>query len=270
MTTSERLGRRTIDDFGEQWQAYTENRGYYASSGLLADVFGPLLDLGAIKGARVAEIGAGTGRFVRLFADAGAQHIVAVEPSQAMAVLKRNTASHQSKITYIQAPGDHLPPTGDLDLTFSIGVLHHIPDPVPVLSAMHAALRRGGRCAIWVYGAEGNGAYLLILRALLTVTRRIPHRLLAALVWMLYWPLAAYMHAARVLPLPLAKYMREVLLRFDPPTRRLVLYDQLNPAYAKYYREADVRRLLSDAGFSDVRLYHRHGYSWAAVASKTS
>ncbi len=270
MSTADRLRQRTIDDFGEQWQAYTENRGYYASAALLADVFGPLLDLDAIAGARVAEIGAGTGRFVRLFADAGARHIIAVEPSRAMAVLKRNTASDQANITYLEVPGDQLPPSGDLDLVFSIGVLHHIPDPAPVMRAMLGALRPGGRCAIWVYGAEGNRAYLLILYAMLTVTRRLPHRLLAALVWLLYWPLAAYMHAARVLPLPLAKYMREVLLRFDPPTRRLVLYDQLNPAYAKYYREAEVRRLLIDAGFSDVRLYHRHGYSWAAVARKSS
>lgn len=268
MSSTDRVRRRTIDDFGEQWQAYTENRGYYASVGLLADVFGPLLDLEAIAGARVAEIGAGTGRFVRLFADAGARHIVAVEPSRAMAVLKRNTAADQARITYIEAAGDQLPPSGDLDLVFSIGVLHHIPDPVPVMKAMLGALRPGGRCAIWVYGAEGNRAYLLVAHTLRMITRRLPHHLLAGLVWLLYWPTAAYMHASRVLPLPLAKYLTEVLLRFDPATRRLVLYDQLNPAYAKYYREAEVRRLLIEAGFSDVRLYHRHGYSWAAVARK--
>ena len=34
------LDQRTIDDFGEQWTKYTENRGYYASIDLLRDVFG--------------------------------------------------------------------------------------------------------------------------------------------------------------------------------------------------------------------------------------
>ena len=52
--------------------------------------------------------------------------------------------------------------------------------------------------------------------------------------------------------------------------RYLVIYDQLNPAFAKHYKEYEVRKLLEDAGFEDVKLHHRHGYSWSAVASKTT
>jgi hypothetical protein len=68
--------------------------------------------------------------------------------------------------------------------------------------------------------------------------------------------------------IPPTEHRARVESHFDPATRRLVLYDQLNPAYAKYYTEAEVRRLLADAGFEDVRLYHRHGYSWAAIGRK--
>ena len=62
--------------------------------------------------------------------------------------------------------------------------------------------------------------------------------------------------------------MRSVLARFPRDKRRLVIYDQLNPAYAKYYREHEARALLSDAGFRNVRLHHRHGYSWTVIGEK--
>ncbi len=75
---SDKLQERTIADFGEQWTKYTENRGYYASVELLKDVFGPLLDIKSLAGRRVAEIGAGTGRFIRLLSQAGASSVLAV------------------------------------------------------------------------------------------------------------------------------------------------------------------------------------------------
>ena len=43
------------------------------------------------------------------------------------------------------------------------------------------------------------------------------------------------MTACRWMPLPLAAYMRRVMLPLTPAKRRVVIYDQLNPAYAKYY-----------------------------------
>lgn len=44
--------------------------------------------------------------------------------------------------------------------------------------------------------------------------------------------------------------------------------DQLNPRHAKYYHGQEVERLLADAGFTEIRRYHRHGYSWTAIGTK--
>jgi SAM-dependent methyltransferase len=263
------LERRTIRDFGEQWTAYRDNNGFYGSPALFEDVFGPLLPELPIGGGTVADVGAGTGRFVRILLDAGADHVTAVEPSEAFAVLKANTSSLADRITYLNVPGDQLPATGNLDLVFSYGVLHHIPDPAPVLRAAVSALRPGGKCAVWLYGREGNRLYITVAGALWPLTRRLPHSALAWLSFLLDFPLVLYAALCRPLRfLPLAGYMREVIARLTPDKRRLVIYDQLNPAYAKYYSEAEARALLEDAGFNDVRLYHRHGYSWSVVGTR--
>jgi hypothetical protein len=62
--------------------------------------------------------------------------------------------------------------------------------------------------------------------------------------------------------------MREVVAKLEPSHRRLTIYDQLNPAYAKYYTRAEAEQLLVEAGFVDLHLHHRHGYSWSLVGTK--
>jgi hypothetical protein len=66
----------------------------------------------------------------------------------------------------------------------------------------------------------------------------------------------------------LRDYALSVLHPLGPDKRRLVIYDQLRPAYSKYYREIEVRDLLTRAGFVNVQLFHRHGYSWTAVGER--
>jgi SAM-dependent methyltransferase len=157
---SEQLQSRTIADFGEQWTRYPDNDGFFGSAELFNDIFHPLLSDQDVKDRRVAEIGAGTGRFVRVLVMAGATQVVAVEPSEAFQVLQANTRTERDRIVYLQETGDRLPPSGDLDYVFSIGVIHHIPDPLPVAAAAFRALRPGGTFAIWLYGREGNAAWI--------------------------------------------------------------------------------------------------------------
>jgi len=262
------LRDRTIADFGEQWTVYTDNSGYYGSPELLRDVFGALVDVESLRGMAVADVGAGTGRFTAILLACGVRKVIAVEPSAAFTVLVRNTANARDSIEYLNTGGEQLKTSEPLDFVFSYGVLHHIPDPAPVVKAMHDALRPGGRIGVWLYGYEGNEAYVRLLGGIASVTRRLPHVLLAALTWTLYWPTLFYMRASRRLALPMAGYMSQVFAKLTPDKRRLVIYDQLNPAYAKYYRQQEARALLERAGFVDIHLLHRHGYSWTAVGTK--
>jgi SAM-dependent methyltransferase len=265
---NEDLTTRTIDDFGDQWTRYTNNEGYYGSAELLADMFGPLLTPEALRDKKVLEIGSGTGRIVHMLLAAGAAHVTAVEPSRAMDVLKANTSSFAQRITYLRCRGEELPAEPLQDVIVSIGVLHHIPEPGPVVSAAYRAVKPGGKILIWLYGWEGNAAYLSMVLPVRAVTTRLPHFLLAPLCHCLNLLLTCYIAVAKYLPLPLHRYMTEVLGRFSKSKRYLVIYDQLKPAYAKYYKQHEVRKLLEDAGFCDAKLHHRHGYSWTAVASK--
>lgn len=261
------LAERTIADFGEQWTRYPEASGYYASLRLLEDVLSPLIDPADIRGARVGEIGSGQGRIVRMLAAAGAERIVALEPSVAFDVMVRNVEGLGDRVECVRADGSAFPPK-ELDLIVSIGVIHHIPDPAPTVQAAYRALRRGGRFFVWVYAREGNEAYLRFALPLRRLTTRLPSGAVGAAAWVLVLPATLYAHACRFLPLPLRDYARRVFGRVPWRVRRIIIYDQLKPACAEYYTRERAERLLRDGGFGDVAAYHRHGYSWSIVGTK--
>ena len=109
---------RTINDFGEQWLKYPDNEGYYGSLELFSDILSPFLEPKDIKDCRVAEIGSGTGRIVNMLLEAGAKHVIAVEPSEAFEILCQNIRD-PGKVTPLKITGDQLPSYGDLDYIFS-------------------------------------------------------------------------------------------------------------------------------------------------------
>ncbi|HEY4502307.1 MAG TPA: class I SAM-dependent methyltransferase [Candidatus Paceibacterota bacterium] len=263
------IEKRTIDDFGEQWTNYRDNPGHYGSSKLLLNIFGPLLAQKDVEGSTVAEIGSGTGRIVNMLLDVGVSHVYAVEPSEACEILKDNTESRQKQITYMRIPGDALPANLQLDFAFSIGVIHHIPNPMPTLKAMYNALRPGGKILIWIYGREGNETYLSIIEPIRNITKKLPHSILMIICSVLLVFLELYIFLCRFLPLPMHDYMKNVLGNFPHSVRHMTIYDQLNPSYAKYYTKEESLLLLTEAHFHNIGIFHRHGYSWTLIGTKT-
>lgn len=254
----------TINDFGRQWEKYTENTGYYASTDALVALFGPLLSPLDIQGKRVADIGAGTGRYCRMLNELGAKEILAVEPSSAFEILKKNTSTCPG-IHYLQAAAEQVPADA-FDMIFCIGVLQFIQDPVPALKAMGQALAPDGKLFLWVYGEENNRLYLSFVRPMRNITSRMSHESLARLAGLLVFPAGFYAFLCGLVRLPMADYMARYFSKLDFYSRRLVVYDQLNPKYAKYYQKEELETLLKVSGFFDVHLYHHLGYSWSVTA----
>jgi len=263
------LQDRTIEDFGRQWTVFDDASGFFGSKELLADFVMPF-DLSQIQGWRVMDLGAGTGRHVLAMLEAGAALVVAVEPSEAIAVVKERTREVRDRVTLLQCAGDQIPHTAEFDAVFSIGVIHHIPNPAPVVQAVYRALKPGGKFVVWLYGKEGNELYLLLVKPLRWVSTHLPHWALVALVRALDLPLLLYLHLCTRLPevpFPLADYLRSIIAPLPVDKRRLVIYDQLNPAYAKYYTRADAEALMAVAPFRTT-VHHRRGYSWVVIGEK--
>jgi SAM-dependent methyltransferase len=261
---------RTINDFGEQWSHFGDNDGFYASTEILEQVLGPLASIKDLENCHVADIGSGTGRIVHMLLNAGVAHVVAVEPSEGVEILRENTRAVSNQVEILHACGDELPPGRELDYVISIGVIQFIEDPVPTLRAAFEALRPGGKMIIWVYAVEGNRAYVALVSALRAITTRLPHSALSGLCGILAYGVDLYIAACRVLPLPMRDYMLNTHSKITRDKCKLTIYDQLNPSYVKYYRGPEVESIFEAAGFEDIQLYHRQNYSWTAIATRPS
>jgi len=255
----------TIKDFGKQWQEYTHNKGFYASLEALESLCSPLMKNSDIKNKIIADVGAGTGRYTLMFYKAGAKKIIALEPSDAYDVLLKNT-SGIDEIKCLKKRADEIS-GNEFDLVFCIGVLQFIPDPLQALKAMRRTLTKKGKLFLWVYSKENNQLYISMVLSLRKLTTRLPHAALKMFTYILL-PLAEiYALASGSFKLPMADYMINYFLKVDRYTRRLIIHDQLNPSYVKYYKGSELKGLLEDCGFKDIKMHHRMGYSWSVLAS---
>ena len=264
-----KTSKQTITDFGKQWKRYRDNDGYYGSNELLQDFLGPLLNLKELQGKAVVDVGSGSGRIVNMLLDSGVTKVYAVEPSEAaLEVCKKNTSDRNKQIEYLQCEGKDIP---DLcaDFVISLGVIHHIPNPLSTVRRAYEILKPGGKLIIWVYGLEGNSLYLKIFTPIRRLTPKLPDLSLELLSFFLNGLLSVYIFLCKFINLPQRSYVKKILSKLNWKQRaQVVIFDQLNPTYAKYYSKDEIKNLLLSGGFKKINIYHRHGYSWTICGEK--
>lgn len=284
---SERSGRRypirhgvplllpdTVDDveqqtaarFDTQWKHWRSTHDYYRRQ--LLDWIAPV-DERAFAGRTVFEGGCGKGRHSALVGAFGPEDVVSLDLGESVFVAFENTR-HLPNVHVVM--GDLLRPPVEpvFDVAFSIGVLHHLPDPAAGFASLARTVREGGRVVSWVYGLENNEwipRYVDPLR--MHVTSKLPARLLRALsalpagvLWCLIRALYAGGRAER-LHLPYAEYFAG-LRAFPFAEIHNIVFDQLVTPVAYYLPEAEVQRWYA-SGFRDVEIAWKGRYSWTGT-----
>jgi SAM-dependent methyltransferase len=216
------------------------------------------------RGARFLDVGCGAGRNSFWAMKYGATGGVAADVNEdSLEVARRNLADCPGVEVRFESAYD-LKDENSFDIVFSIGVIHHLEFPDRALAAMVRAAQPGGTVLIWVYGYENMETFVHVLNPL---RRMLFSRMPLGLVWWLSnLPTSALWIGLR-LGLGRIKYFE--LLRALPYRHlRHIIFDQMIPQIANYWRRDEVERLLERAGLSDIRLEWVNEMSWAAVGRK--
>lgn len=261
---------RTASAFGWQWQHFPELHPEFEAQFL--DWVHPL-EPASFRGKRVLDAGCGTGRHAQFAAKYGATEVFALDLSAAVETAQENLARfdnvHVVQGDLLRPPFHATAERGGFDLVYSIGVLHHLPDPHAGFRSLLRLVRPGGTIAVWVYGHENNGFVRNVVEPVRRVSTRIPPSLLRGLAL----PLAAGFHGSakgiyRPLrgtavgrSLPLADYLSSVA-DFSFRQNYGIVFDQLVAPTAAYIRGPEIERWFQDGGLEDVTISHRHGNSW--------
>jgi ubiquinone/menaquinone biosynthesis C-methylase UbiE len=92
----------------------------------------------------ILDLGAGTGRFSVLLADAFAAQVIAVEPSAKMRADAERGSAHPRVIYRDGAAGAIPAADGEFDLALLSMVIHHVPDLAACACELHRVVKRDG------------------------------------------------------------------------------------------------------------------------------
>jgi SAM-dependent methyltransferase len=142
----------TAAGFGWQWQHFTQADDKYEQQflGWIAPVAPEFF-----KDKVVLEGGCGKGRHTQLAAQWGAREVIGVDLSAAVETAFAATR-HLPNAHVVQSDIYNLPFARAFDYAFSVGVLHHLPDPRGGFKSLASKVKAGGHISAWVYGAENN------------------------------------------------------------------------------------------------------------------
>jgi SAM-dependent methyltransferase len=206
-----------------------------------------------LNGAVIADIGCGPGRFIDVARAKGAR-VIGVDYSAAVEVAQQNF-KHNPQVCICQADALNLPlKPQSLDGAFSIGVLHHTPDPQRGVEQAFRALRNDGWFALSVYGQHGYYDFPAVqfwrkfFKLLWPALRHYPPLVYTYGTVYLFWPVAHFVppvgRAIRAL-LPFAKLP-------DFQWSLLDTFDSVTPCYQSAHASYEVFNWLKQAGFTNI------------------
>ncbi|MGH7275934.1 MAG: methyltransferase domain-containing protein [Candidatus Rokuibacteriota bacterium] len=264
----------TARRFGYEWTRFPEIRPEYEEQ-----MLGWIAPVGRDEfvGRRVLDAGCGKGRHLRLASAFGAKDAIGIDLGPAVDAAVENTADLDN-VHVVQ--GDLTRPPfrpASMDLIYSIGVLHHLPEPEAGFRALAPLLAPSGRFVAWLYAREGNGWVLALVDPARRLTSRLPLPLVSAFAWILTVPLWI---ALRLLYapargrswlrrlLPYESYLSD-LVPFPFREVHSIAFDQLLAPVAHYMPREHVERCFAKGGLTLLSLRWHHANSWAASGTRS-
>ena len=258
---TERDRRGSPTRFGYEWSRYAEILPKHETQFRGWTVQIPAEEW---RGKSFLDVGCGMGRNSFWPMQYGAKEGVAVDIDEgSLAAARRNLAIYPT-VHVLRASAYDLPFENRFDIVFSIGVIHHLDDPERAMRRMTRAAKPGGQVLIWVYGHEGNRWLTLFLDPLRrTFLSRLPIGLVhhlsiypALLLWILL--------RLQIFP---TEYLR-LAARFGFTHLRSIVFDQMLPQIAHYWRRDEVMSLMRAAGLTDISLAWVNRMSWSAIGRR--
>jgi len=264
---------KTALSFGYEWQRFPEMYAEWEKQFL--DYMQPHRPE-FFKGKKVLDAGCGNGRFA-YYAGKYAREVWAIDLGPAVEVARKNTASLEN-VHVVQADLHHPPFAPEsFDFVYSIGVLHHLPDPEIAFQNLLRYLKPGGEIQIYLYWQpERRSIKSLLLNAVnstRSLTTKLPHWAVHALAYpsaaaaflFFVWPYRIMQSVPALRPyagnMPMKQY---AVLPF-----RVCVNDQLDRFSAPIenrYTRTEVEAWLSSAGLKQSQVIANFG--WLGTGQK--
>lgn len=210
------------------------------------------------------DVGCGMGRNSFWPLRDGAARGVAIDVDERSLACARRNLQGLGNVQVREISAYGIPYENEFDVSFSLGVIHHLEQPALALANMVKATKPGGKVLIWVYGRENNEWIVRVVDPLRRkLLSRLPIRLLDHLS---LYPTVLLWLALR-LGFGRTDYMR-LIRGFGFRHLHEIVFDQLLPRTACYWTRDEVAQLMRGAGLEDIQLHWVNQISWTASGRK--
>jgi SAM-dependent methyltransferase len=270
LSTVEEDKAATAAGFGWQWQHFSQKDEKYEQQflGWIAPVAPEFF-----KDKVVLEGGCGKGRHTQLAAQWGAREVIGIDLSAAVETAFAATR-HLENAHIVQADIYDLPVARVFDYAFSIGVLHHLPDPRGGFLSLASKVKPGGHISAWIYGAENNEwitRWINPLRQRLTSRMnpnvllqlsKLPTAIVFAATKLLYGPLNRSSRGASLARHLFYNDYLKAIAPFGWREQHTIVFDHLVAPTAFYIARDEFADWWREIGAAEVEIGWHNSNSW--------
>lgn len=264
----------TSSRFGWQWNYFSEFDKNVEEKKFLEWIYPTDKDF--FGGKIVLDAGCGMARHAVLSSLFGAEQVIGIDLGSSVLAAYENTKEFPN-VHIIQADIYNLPFNNEaFDFIYSIGVIHHLPEPQKGFESIIKHLKPKGKINIWVYGRENNGWVVYFVNPIRKrITSKIP---LNILLYLSLIPSFFIYLITKFLYKPVNNLSSKVFLPYKEyflwvaglsfKNIHEIVFDHLVTPVAFYHRKEEIVDWFDKNKLINYSFFHRNKMSWAASAEK--
>jgi SAM-dependent methyltransferase len=273
-TNTDNIDPDTVADFGHEWRRFDQSVMQPEEQARLFWEYFGIFPWDRLPASAVGfDAGCGSGRWAALVARrVGELHCIDASAA-ALDVARRNLGGDRNVIFH-EAPISAMPlADASMDFGYSLGVLHHLPDPAAGLAECVRKLKTGAPMLIYIYYALDNRPawFRMLWRAsdyFRHVVSKMPFRVKAAIADLsavsIYWPLARSAQLAKWRGFDISKWPLGAYSERSFYTMRTDALDRFSTRLEHRMTRTQIKAMMEVASLRDIRFSESLPY-WCAV-----
>jgi SAM-dependent methyltransferase len=160
--TDDMLKKTVVESFGREWQEFPDIKSDHRTE---FDLYFDVVDIQALEGKVVADLGCGMGRWSALLLEKIQPRLLVLYDYSDAIFVARRLIGDRDNVLFFKGDLEKIPFTpGSFDLSFCLGVLHHIPSGIAPTYARIASTTRSLLCYVYYDFENRNMAFRSVFK----------------------------------------------------------------------------------------------------------